>query len=178
MLTPSRVKISLITATLALVLVVVAYIYSLWTVSHQKTAEKPLEAVSMMMRDILQFHEKRGEFPNDLGELVGVVWEAKERRYSIKKRALNHRNYYYFYSRISHHQFTLWAIPTGVLREDSPSWFLVLTPETCHRWKGAALPLDQVKDISAAPTLKQLGLFGLIEQPTLNFKKEKKSLLR
>ena len=69
----SRIKISLIVATLALVLVVVAYIYSLWSVDRRKTADLPVEAVSMMMRDLLRFHEKRGGFPEDLSKLEGVI---------------------------------------------------------------------------------------------------------
>ena len=59
----SRIKISLIVAVLALLLVVIAYVYSLWSVDRQKNADLPVEAVSMMMRDLLAFHEKRGGFP-------------------------------------------------------------------------------------------------------------------
>ena len=171
----SRIKISLIVATFALVLVVVAYVYSLWSVDRQKQNDLPVEAVSMMMRDLLRFHEKRGGFPENLSKLEGVIWDKETRIFSIKNRALSHRNYYYFYTRISHHQFTLWAIPTGSSREESPTWFLAVTPDSCHRWKGAALPFEQIDRIEANPSLQKLGVFGLIEQTTIDLKKEQKA---
>ena len=171
----SRIKLSLIVACLALVIVVVAYIYSLWSVDRKKQAEMPVESVSMMMRDLLRFHEKRGGFPEDLQKLEGVVWERKNRLFSAENRALNHRNYYYFYTQISHHQFTLWAIPMGKEREDAPTWFLVVSPEICRRWKGAALPLEQVDGIEPNPSLKKLGVFGLIEQVSVSLTNQQKA---
>lgn len=155
-------------------IVVIAYIYSLWSVDRKKSLETPVEAASMMMRDLLRFHEKRGGFPADLQKLEGVVWERKNRSFSAENRALNHRNYYYFYTQISHHQFTLWAIPTGSQREDAPTWFLVVSPDVCRRFKGAALPLEQIDRIEADPTLKKLGVLGLIKQPTINLKDQQK----
>ena len=171
----SRIKLSLIVAVIALVIVVVAYIYSLWSVDRKKQAEVPVEAVSMMMRDLLRFHEKRGGFPEELQKLEGVIWERKNRLFSAENRAINHRNYYYFYTQISHHQFTLWAIPMGKEREDAPTWFLVVSPEICRRWKGAALPLEQVDRIEPNPSLKKLGVFGLIEQPIMDLKSTEKA---
>ena len=166
----NRIKLSLIVAVMALLIVVVAYIYSLWSVDRKKSAEMPVEAVSMMLRDLLRYHEKRGGFPVDLQKLEGVVWERKNRLFSADNRAINHRNYYYFYTQISPHQFTLWAIPTGSQREDAPTWFLVASPEVCRRFKGAALPLEQIDGIESNPTLKKLGVFGLIEQPAVDLK--------
>jgi hypothetical protein len=171
----TKIKLSLIVAVMALLIVVAAYIYSLWSVDRKKQAEMPVESVSMMMRDLLRFHEKRGGFPEDLQKLEGVIWERKNRLFSAENRAINHRNYYYFYTQISPHQFTLWAIPTGNSREDAPTWFLVVSPDICRRFKGAALPLEQVDRIEANPTLKQLGVFGLIEQPIVNFKDQQKA---
>lgn len=166
----SKLKLSLVVASLALVLVVVAYVHALWSADRKKTNDLPVEAVSMMMRDLLRFHQKRGGFPEDLRKLEGVVWERKKRDFAIDNRALNHRNYYYFYTQISPHQFTLWAIPTGAEREEAPTWFLVVTPEACRRWKGAALPFEQIDRIEPNPSLKDLGVFGLIEQPLVNLK--------
>lgn len=171
----TKIKLSLIVAVMALLIVVAAYIYSLWSVDRKKQAEVPVESVSMMMRDLLRFHEKRGGFPEDLQKLEGVVWERKNRLFSAENRSINHRNYYYFYTQISHHQFTLWAIPTGNQREDAPTWFLVVTPDLCRRFKGAALPLEQIDRIEANPTLKKLGVLGLIEQPIINFKDQQKA---
>lgn len=171
----SRIKLSLIVTGLALFIVIAAYIYSLWSIDHKKSAEMPVEAASMMMRDLLKFHEKRGGFPESLQKLEGVVWERKNRPFSAENRALLHRNYYYFYTRISHHQFTLWAIPTGNSREDAPTWFIVVSPENCRRWKGAALPLEQIDSIESNPSLKNLGVLGLIEQPAIDLKNQQKA---
>ena len=175
MVAVSRIKLSLIVAGMALFIVIAAYIYSLWSVDRKKSLEMPIEAASMMMRDLLRFHEKRGGFPVDLQKLEGVVWERKNRTFSAENRTLNHRNYFYFYTQISHHQFPLWAIPTGSQREDAPTWFLVVSPESCRRWKGAALPLEQIKSIEPNPSLKNLGVLGLIEQPPLDLKNKQKA---
>ena len=167
-MTVNRIKLSLVVAPLCLVLVIVVYVYSLWSADRKKTAELPVEAASQMMRDLLKFHAKKGGFPEDMAKLEGIIWERKKRPFSANNRALNFRNYYYFYTQISPHQFTLWAIPTGSQREDAPTWFLVVSPEVCRRFKGAALPLEQIDRIEANPTLKKLGIFGLIEQPIVN----------
>lgn len=152
----------------------VVYVYSLWQADRKHSAEVPVEALSLMMRDLLRYHEKRGGFPENLKKLEGVVWEKRTRPLSAESRAINHQNYYYFYTRISHHRFTLWAIPTGNLREDSPTWFLVVSPNVCRRFKGAALPLEQISRIEPNPSLGKLGVLGLIEQPIVNLKSEKK----
>src|SRR5438105_1793529 len=118
----NRLKLSIVLMPLALLLVVVTYIYSLWVAERKRTNDLPVEAVSTMMRDLLRFHEKQGGFPEDLKQLEGVIWEKKTRDFSSGNRALNHRNYYYLYTRISYHQFTLWAIPVGKSREEVPTW--------------------------------------------------------
>lgn len=171
----AKIKLSLIVAGMALLIVVAAYIYSLWWTDRQKQAETPVEAVGMMMRDLLRFHEKRGGFPENLQKLESVVWERKDRLFSAENRALNHRNYYYFYTQISHHQFTLWAIPTGKARENAPTWFLVVSPDVCRRFKGAALPLEQIDRIEPNPALSKLGVLGLIEQPAVDLKTTQKA---
>ncbi len=126
------------------------------------------------MRDLLRFHEKRGGFPENLSQLEGVVWEKKLRLLASGNRALNHLNYFYLYTRISHHQFTLWAIPVGKSRDEAPTWFLLVTPENCRRWKGPALPLQQVGEIDSNPSLNGLGIVGLIEQPSVFLKSKAK----
>ena len=168
----NKLKISLIVAPLALVLLVVAYVYSLWAVERKKAADLPIESAAMMMRDIVRFHEKRGAFPGDLMALEGVIWKPKERAFSVNNRGLQHANYYYFYTRIGDHLFTLWAIPTGSSREAGATWFLTVSPNVCKRWKGAALPLEQIDCIEPNPTLQKLGVFGLVEQPAVDLKNQ------
>ena len=175
-MTASRIKLSLVVAPILLCLVVVVYVYSLWRADRKKADDLPVEAASQMMRDLLRFHEKRGGFPENLQKLEGVIWEKnKKREFSASDRALNFRNYYYFYTQISPHQFTLWAIPTGVARDEAPTHFLVVSPDACRRWKGAALPLEQIDRIEPNPSLKDLGVLGLIEQPLINLKSQQKA---
>ncbi len=165
-----RLRISLVLIPVAIAVVVGIYVYSLWASERRRSAEIPVEAASVMMRDLLVFHEKRGSFPIDLKQLEGVVWEKKSgRRFSIDDRALSHRNYYYLYTRAGEQRFSLWAVPMGKLREEAPTWFLTVTPESCRRWKGPALPLEQVGKIKTTPSIAELGILGLSEQAKMDF---------
>ena len=161
----NRLKISLALFPLFAVVLIGAYVYSLWAGERQRSAEIPMEASSMMMRDLLAFHEKRGRFPDDLKQMEGVIWEKKpDRVFSVEDRALSHRNYLYLYTRQTPHEFTLSALPTGPSRNDAATWFLSVSPDQCRRWKGAALPLDSVREIVTSPSSAQLGVLGLTEQ--------------
>ena len=171
----NRLKLTILLMPAALLLVIGAYVYSLWTAEKGKAAEVPVEAVSMMMRDLLRFHEKRGGFPVSLKDLEGAVWDRKEREFMAGGKGFPYRNYYYLYSRISDHRFTLWAIPTGPSREEAPTWFLAATPEACRRWKGASLPIDQIDRVNSDPSITQLGVLGLIEQSRIEFGDQRKS---
>lgn len=149
----------------AALLIVGVYIYSLWASERQRAALTPVDAADVMMRDLVSFHKKRGGFPGHLRELEGVVWEQKQgRSYSKGDRGLTHRNYHYLYTRKTNHHFTLWAIPTGNQREEAATWFLVVTPESVRRWKGAALSSEDVKGLNIDPSTNELSLLGLIEQ--------------
>lgn len=165
----NRLKMTLALLPVVALLLIGTYVYSLWTDGRRRSAEVPVEAASMMMRDLLAFHKKRGSFPGDLKQLEGVVWEKKpDRDFSVANRALSHRHYLYFYTRQTAHQFTLWAIPTGTAKEEAPTWFLNVTPDQCRRWKGAALPIDFVKEIETSPSVTELGVLGLTEQPGID----------
>lgn len=168
----THLKISLVLALLALLLVVGVYIYSLWAADRQKTNDLPVEAVNKMMSDLLKFHEKRGGFPSDLKQLEGVIWEAKKSRtFSNSSNTLSHRNYYYLYSRQNHHYFTLWAIPIGRFREEASTWFLAVSPSACRRWKGGPMDIEDVSRLEVTPSQNQLGVLGLVEQEKLTFGK-------
>lgn len=171
----NRLKLTFLLMPAALFLVVGAYVYSLWMAEKGKAAEVPVDSVSMMMRDLLRFHEKRGGFPASLKDLEGVVWDRKEREFMAGGKGFRHRNYYYLYSRIGDHRYSLWAIPTGPSRDEAASWFLAATPEACRRWKGAALPIEQIQRVNSDPTITQLGVLGLIEQSRIEFGYQRKS---
>lgn len=163
----NRLKLTVVIASISLLLLAGAYIYSLWAADRKYNSDLPFDAAAAMMRDLLRYHEKRGSFPENLKQLEGAVWEKKSREFDSTGRTLKHRNYYYFYTRASNHRSTLWAIPIGELREEGSTWFLLVTPEGNRRWKGPAIPLKQVDEIGPAPSLNELGVLGLTEQPNV-----------
>ncbi|MFN0139236.1 MAG: hypothetical protein ACKVQW_04005 [Pyrinomonadaceae bacterium] len=160
----NRLKISLILAPLALMMLVGVYIYSLWSEERGRRAEMPFDATGAMNRDLLKFHRKRGSFPEKLEDLEGVVWEKKQRNYVSHGRSLIHRNYFYLYSRINSHRFTLWSIPIGKERDEASTIFLVRTPDSDRAWKGPALPIPDIENLSPVPSSNNLTLLGLVEQ--------------
>jgi len=161
----NRLKISLILAPLALIMVVGVYIYSLWSEERERRAEIPFDATKVMNRDLLKFHQKRGSFPEKLEELEGVVWEKKDRNYVSQGRSMIHRNYFYLYSKITSHRFSLWAVPIGKVRDEALTLFLVGTPSSDRTWKGPAMATVDIENLSAAPSSNYLIVLGLVEQP-------------
>ena len=171
----TSLKISLVLIPLAILFVVGTYIYSLWASERRRAADLPVEAADVMMRDLLAFHKKRGGFPKDLKEMEGVVWEKKESRsYSNDKRGITRRHYHYLYTPVSHHRFTLWAIPIGRQRDEAVTLFLVVTPESQRRWKGSALNPEDVRGLRLDPSENQLSMLGLIEQRPAEFDRIRK----
>jgi len=162
----NRLRISLVLLGLVIVFVSVAYVYTLWAAERQRAADVPVEATSMMIRDLLAFHKRRGSFPSDLKQLESVMWELnKDREFSNEDRGFSHRNYFYLYTRLEHHRYSLWAVPLGQARDEGPTMFVIGSPEVYRRWKGAALSLKSVSSIEANPTEIELGVLGLVEQP-------------
>ena len=160
----NRLKISLILAPLALTMLVGVYIYSLWSEEREWRAEIPFDATKVINRDLLKFHQKRGSFPEKLEDLEGVVWEKKERNYVSNGRSMVHRNYFYLYSKINPHRFTLWAVPVGKVRDEASTLFLVGGPSSDRTWKGPALPISDVESLRPAPSPHSLNSLGLVEQ--------------
>lgn len=162
----TRLKISFVLLPIAMTVLVGIYVYSLWATERKRAADIPTEATSMMMRDLLAYHMKRGSFPADLKQMEGTVWEKhRNRDFSIENRGLSHRNYFYLYTQISPHRFTLWALPTGQARDEAATYFVSGTPEAHRTWKGAALLHDSVSSIRPDPSAIELGTLGLVEQP-------------
>ncbi len=170
----NRLKISLILAPLALTMLVGVYIYTLWATERERSAEVPFDSTGAMNRDLLKFHQKRGSFPQKLKDLEGVVWETKDRNYVADGHSLIHRNYFYVYGRVNHHQFTLWAIPIGKEREEAPTFFFVGYPGSNRTWKGPAVALTDIDKVSVTPTTIKLNILGLVEQPNPPIPSDKK----
>ena len=163
----NRLKISLILVPLALTMLIGVYVYSLWSEERKRAAEIPSDATGAMNRDLLKFHEKRGSFPEALQDLEGVVWEKKDRNYVSEGRSMFHRNYFYMYTLVGPHRFTLWAIPIGKQRDDAPTFHLIGTPGSHRVWKGPAVSLRDVSQISPVPTTSELDILGMVERPNV-----------
>lgn len=162
-----HLKLSIILLPVAFVTLVGIYVYSLWTSEKRRSAEVPVVAFEVMVRDLRSFHKKRGGFPKDLKEMEGIVWGKKEtREFSNNGCGLIHGNYHYLYTPRGPHEFTLWAVPTGRQREEAATWFVTATPESQRRWKGPALMPNDIKSVDVYPSVQQLSVLGLIEQPT------------
>ena len=162
----ARLKVSLVLLPVAVAILAGIYVYSLWAAERQRAADVPVEATSMMIRDLLAYHKKRGSFPRDLKQMEGVVWEkTRVREFSLENRGLSHRNYFYLYSRIAPHRFTLWAVPMGQARDAAATVFMSATPSVHRIWKGAALSPGSVNGVRENPSEIELGTLGLVEQP-------------
>ncbi len=160
----NRLKISLILAPLALTMLVGVYVYSLWAKERERSAELPFDATGAMNKDLVRFHKKRGSFPEKLNDLEGIIWEKKERNFASGGRSLLHRNYFYIYSRVAPHRFTLWAIPVGTLRDEGTTSYVVVTPASTRTWKGPPISLSDLNLVSAIPDLKEFAFLGMTEQ--------------
>ncbi|HQU94413.1 MAG TPA: hypothetical protein PLK77_19105, partial [Pyrinomonadaceae bacterium] len=155
-------------APLALTMLIGVYIYSLWSQERLRNAEIPVDATGTMSRDLLKFHQKRGSFPAKLKDLEGVVWEEKDRNFVSDGRSLIHRNYFYLYSRIDSHQFTLWAIPIGKQRDEASTFFLVGAPQKNRIWKGPPVPIADIDKLSSTPASAELVVLGFAERKDLH----------
>ena len=163
----NRLKISLILAPLTLTMLIGVYVYALWSEERERAAEIPFDSTGAMNRDLLKFHEKRGSYPEVLKDLEGVVWGKRNRSYLSEGRSIVHRNYFYMYTKISPHRFTLWAIPMGKERDEASTFYFVVTPELTRAWKGPATSLNDVGHLSSTPTASRLGVLGMTEQQNI-----------
>lgn len=164
-------KLTFIITPLMVVLVLGSYFYSLWAAEVKRRDELPQDGSATLVRDLFTYHEKNGAFPEDLKSLVGKVWDAKkEREFDPSGKVFRHKNVFYLYSRIEPHLFSLWAVPSGERREEGVSWYISASPERIRRWKGPAIPDNQIDQLSVAPSLQSLALMGLTEQPATNLK--------
>ena len=162
-------KISFVLMPVILVVVALCFFYSLWAAEVRRRNELPQDGAAAITRDLLKYHSKTGKFPENLKQLVGVVWDEKRKReFDADGKVFLYGNVYYTYFRLSPHLFSLWSIPTGARREDGATWFIACTPDLMKRYKGPAIPQNQVDLITENPSHKTLSILGLTEQPTLN----------
>lgn len=160
-------KLTFIITPLMVVLVLGSYFYSLWAAEVKRRDEIPVDGAAALTRDLLKYHEQTGTFPENLRPLVGKVWDAKkDRAFDQTGKVFQHGKVFYLYARRSPHLFSLWAVPSGERREEGVSWFILASPEVIRRWKGPAIPDNQVQKLIPVPSVQLLALLGLTEQST------------
>ena len=168
----SSIKLTFIITPLMVVLVLGSYFYSLWAAEVKRRDEIPVDGTAALTRDLLKYHEQTGTFPENLRPLVGKVWDArKERNFDQTGKVFQHGKVFYLYARRSPHLFSLWAVPSGERREEGVSWYILASPDVIRRWKGPAIPDNQVQKLISAPSVQLLALLGLTEQPQTGLKK-------
>lgn len=164
-------KLTFIITPLMVVLVLGSYFYSLWAAETKRRDELPQDGAAALTRDLLKYHEQTGAFPEDLRRLVGRVWDAKKQRdFDQSGKVFRHNNVFYLYARQNPHLFSLWAVPSGERREEGVSWYISSSAESMRRWKGPAIPDNQVDKLISQPSLQSLALLGLTEQPATELK--------
>ena len=168
----SSIKLTFIITPLMVVLVLGSYFYSLWAAEVKRRDELPQDGAASLTRDLLKYHEQTGTFPEELRPLVGKVWDAKKQRdFDQTGKVLQHGKVFYLYARQNPHLFSLWAVPSGERREEGVSWYILASPDAIRRWKGPAIPDNQVQKLNSSPSIQLLALLGLTEQPLTNLRK-------
>lgn len=165
-------KLTFIITPLMVVLVLGSYFYSLWAAEVKRRDSIPQDGAVALTRDLLKYHEQTGTFPENLRPLIGRVWDAKkERTFDQTGKVFRHGRVFYLYARRSPHLFSLWAVPSGERREEGVSWYILASPDVIRKWKGPAIPDNQVAKLIPMPSVQLLALLGLTEQPQSDLRK-------
>jgi hypothetical protein len=167
----SAFRFSYLILGISVVAAIGSHFYALWTASQEEKAMLPRPAVDHIIKALRAYHQKAGRFPENFTELDKRVWrQSPARTLAGDGHSLEMANYYYIYYLVDPGTCTLWAIPINKRREEGSTFFLSLTAETARRWKGAALALDEIKQLPSVPEPAQLALLGLTEQQAIQLK--------
>jgi hypothetical protein len=161
-----RVSFALLGATAAAI--VVSYAVDAVMESRRWREQAPRLAVDSMVKALRTHHKQTGRFPTDFRELEARVWKHKTRPdFGTNGRSLSVANYYYLYYPVDGTTCTIWIIPTGPRRDEGSTHFLLLSPESMRRWKGAPLSLDEIGKVRSVPRYGEMSLLGMTEQPQI-----------
>ncbi len=151
---------------------VAAFVVSFITVTvlgvWREREHTPRLAVDSLVKALRTYHKQTGSFPVDFRELESRVWKHKKQPdFGADGRSFSVANYLYLYHRVDAGSVTMWIIPTGPRREEGSTHFLILKPDNFRRWKGAPLSLDEIKNLPLVPQYRQMSLFGMTEQGSI-----------
>jgi hypothetical protein len=100
------------------------------------------------------------------------VWKHKNRPdFGTDGCSLSVANYYYLYYPVDGTTCTIWIIPIGPRRDEGSTHFLLLSPDSVRRWKGAPLDLDEVGKLRGVPQYGEMSVLGMTEQPQIKLAK-------
>jgi len=172
--TKTGLRISFVMAGITLVALAITYasinIASAWRANNQV----PRLAVDSLVKALRAYHRQVGSFPKDFRELESRVWKHKQAPdFGADGRSLSAAYYYYIYYPVDAHTSTIWVVPMGPRREVGSTHFLLLTPDSLRRWKGAPLSLDEIKKLPSVPQYKEMGVLGMTEQQPVDLTKRK-----
>ncbi|MFP5265194.1 MAG: hypothetical protein ACLGJB_25175 [Blastocatellia bacterium] len=127
-----------------------------------------------MVKSLRTYYQKTGGFPASFRDLESQVWKHKEAPdLGVDGRSLSVANYHYIYYPVDAKTCTIWIIPVGPRREEGSTHFLLLTPDSLRRWKGAPLSLDEVKKLPSIPQYREMTVLGMTEQQPIGLGKKK-----
>lgn len=160
------IKISFVVLGVCVLVCLICYFYGSWSDAKAEEQLTPKLAIDEMMKAARQYQKQTGQFPNDLSELEGKVWHHKPvPDFGPDKRRWGVLHYYYIYQRVNPLTCSIWAIPSGPKREGSTTVFLSAGVDWYRVWKGPSLSKADIEKLPLVPTIDQLNVMGMTEQP-------------
>jgi hypothetical protein len=167
----TKFKLSYLMLAVSGVLAVGSYAYGLWVASQQENSMLPRIGLDPIVKALRTYQHQAGRFPSTFAELEGTVWHHKQMpNFGDAGHSLSMAHYYYAYYQAEPETCTMWAIPIDRRRQEASTFFLVITPETIRRWKGAPLSLDEIRRLPPVPKQAELAVLGLTEQSPVGLK--------
>jgi len=177
--TRGRLRFTYVNLACALVLLIVATLYSSWVRNREHEANLPLPALETVAVALRTYHQQTGRFPETFRELDERVWKGtRSAQISEDGKSLDSPASHYYYtlhsvsmSRASAAKdgeaikVALWAVPTGPRAQEAATHFWYVTPGRIERWMGPALTTDNVSAVKTIPSEQQLALLVMTRQP-------------
>lgn len=177
-------KVKFLSVFLALGMIVAAtavYIYVSMRDSNAEAAAHPKPAHNQIVKNLIAYHKKNGQFPKTFQQVQDEVWRYPQApKFGDGGRSFTMANYYYFVGQVEPHTVTLWAVPIGKFYKDGASYFIILQKlaqpagakageakeYSFKYWKGPPLDLNQVALLRSDPTEAQLANLLMVLQPS------------
>jgi hypothetical protein len=167
-----QIRVSLVLFGIVIVATIASYAVVSILETRRWSEQAPRLAVDSLVKALRAHHRQTGRFPADFRELEARVWKHKTHpNFGADGRSLSVANYYYLYHPVDIGACTIWIIPTGPRREEGSTHFLLLSPDSLRRWKGAPLSLDEVSKLRGVPRYDEMSLLGMTEQTQINLTK-------